>query len=182
MKTLKFVTALMLASMLYTGVQAQEQQAPSKPPKPPKDMEEKREMVQAMKSAFITRELDLSPEEAQKFWPVYNMYEKELQDMQKVHRDKMQDAKANMDKMSDKDVEALADGFLLQEQKELDLKKKYHTEFKKVLPIRKVGKLYHAEDKFKKELLEKMKDQKAPGQPKQPMKPNQPQMPDQPGE
>ena len=33
---------------------------------------EKREKMQAKKIAFITNKLDLSPEEAEKFWPIYN--------------------------------------------------------------------------------------------------------------
>lgn len=175
MKTIKYVITAMLISILYIGVYAQE--TPPTPPKPPKDMAQKREMVEAMKTGFFTKELDLSPEEAQKFWPVYNMYDKEMKELQKAHREKMRSAKENIDEISDKEAEVLVDDYIFQEQKELDIKKKYHGEFKKVLPIKKVGKLYHAEDKFKKELLEKMKDQKPP------MKPNQPPMPDrQPGE
>ena len=168
MNSAKFFLTPMLASFLFMGVYSQEVQNPPLPQKPPKDMEHKREMIDAMKTGFITKELDLSPEEAQRFWPVYNQYEKEMQALQKSHREKMKSAKENMDEMSDKDVEALVDDFIVEEQKELDIKKRYHVEFKKILPIKKVGKLYHAEEKFKKELLEKMKDQKPP------MKPNQP--------
>ena len=36
------------------------------------------ERIQAEKIAFITQELDLTPEEAQVFWPVYNQCWKEL--------------------------------------------------------------------------------------------------------
>ena len=34
--------------------------------------------IEAIKVAFITKKLDLTTEEAQKFWPVYNNYQKEL--------------------------------------------------------------------------------------------------------
>ncbi len=187
---IKYVSSLALASMLYIGAYAQQPdqpQSPPNPPKPPKDMEHKKEMIEAMKTGFITKELDLSPEEAQKFWPVYNQYEKEMKALQEAHRTKMKNAKENIDQMSDKDVEVLVDDYIVEQQKELDVKKKYNGEFKKVLPIKKVGKLYHAEDKFKKELLEKMKDQKPPMKPNQqmnqPMQQHQPPMPDdQPGE
>lgn len=179
MKTTKYVITAMLISILYIGVYAQETPpTPPTPPKPPKDMAQKREMVEAMKTGFFTKELNLTPEEAQKFWPVYNMYDKEMKELQKAHREKMKSAKENMETMSDKDAEVLVDNFIVQEQKELDIKKKYHGEFKKILPIKKVGKLYHAEDKFKKELLEKMKEQR-PQQPMKPIQPNQSQMPEQ---
>lgn len=45
----------------------------------------KDEAMVALKMAFITRELNLTPEEAQKFWPVYNQYTQELRKMRKEH-------------------------------------------------------------------------------------------------
>ena len=34
--------------------------------------------LEALKIAYITNKLNLSPEEAQKFWPIYNQYSLEL--------------------------------------------------------------------------------------------------------
>jgi hypothetical protein len=34
--------------------------------------------IQAMEVAYITKELNLSPEEAQKFWPVFNKYREDV--------------------------------------------------------------------------------------------------------
>ncbi len=36
------------------------------------------QQLEAIKVAYITRELNLSPDEAQKFWPVYNNYTSEV--------------------------------------------------------------------------------------------------------
>ena len=36
------------------------------------------EKLQAMEVAYLTRELNLSPEDAQKFWPVFNKYRDEV--------------------------------------------------------------------------------------------------------
>ena len=43
---------------------------------PPEDdnNKEKREQIQAQKIAFISTQLELTPDEAQKFWPIYNRY------------------------------------------------------------------------------------------------------------
>ena len=38
--------------------------------------EKKKEDIKAMKIGFITNELNLTPDEAQKFWPVYNEFQK----------------------------------------------------------------------------------------------------------
>ena len=40
--------------------------------------EKKQQGIDALKVAFISRELDLTPDEAQKFWPIYNQYAKDL--------------------------------------------------------------------------------------------------------
>ena len=37
--------------------------------------DEKRERIKALKTAFITTELDLSSEESAKFWPIYNDFD-----------------------------------------------------------------------------------------------------------
>jgi len=41
--------------------------------------EDRREKVDALKVGFITKKLDLSSEEAQKFWPVYNKFQDDLE-------------------------------------------------------------------------------------------------------
>jgi len=38
--------------------------------------EKKQQEIEALKIAFISKELELTPEEAQKFWPVYNHIQK----------------------------------------------------------------------------------------------------------
>lgn len=123
---------------------------------------EKRENIEAQRVAFITQELNLTPEEAQKFWPVYNQYTEKLQESRKKRRQEMKDSKENIDEMSDKEVEKLVDEEIIERQKELDLQKEYHSKFKAILPIKKVAKLYRAEDKFKRVLLNKLKDKEHP--------------------
>ena len=44
--------------------------------------------LEAMKIAWLTKKLELSPEEAQKFWPIYNQYTKEIQQTRKDAREK----------------------------------------------------------------------------------------------
>jgi hypothetical protein len=66
----------------------------------------------------------------------------------------------NFDEMSDAEIEKAVDGEIAFRQAELDIQKKYHPQFKKVLPIRKVGRLYRAEEEFKRELLNKLQDNK----------------------
>jgi hypothetical protein len=120
------------------------------------------ENVESMKIAFITKKLALTPGEAQVFWPVYNEYTDKLQEVRKKRRADVKDAKHNVDEMSDKDVERSVDNEMAYRQKELDVQKEYHSKFKAVLPIKKVAKLYQAEEQFKKVLLDKLKKDQPP--------------------
>jgi Spy/CpxP family protein refolding chaperone len=114
--------------------------------------------VKSAKIAFITRELDLTEEEAQKFWPVYNKYEAEREEhRRKLMRD-MNDARKNFDQLNDREIEQSIEQYLALRQQEVDIDKKYYPEFKRVLPIKKVAKLYAAEKRFQKEVLRSLQD------------------------
>lgn len=115
-----------------------------------------------MKIAFLTKKLDLTPEEAQQFWPVYNQYTDKLQELRKKRRLDNKENRHNIDEMSDKDVEQAVDNEIVFRQKELDIQKEYHSKFKAVLPIKKVAKLYQAEEQFKRVLLDKLKRDQPP--------------------
>ena len=45
---------------------------------PPANPDQKGQNIEALKVAFISKELNLTPQEAEKFWPVYNQYSDEL--------------------------------------------------------------------------------------------------------
>ena len=120
----------------------------------------KREKVEAHKIAFLTQKLDLTPAEAQAFWPVYNQCRKENEGLRKNSELRMKKKDMPLDEMSDEEVEKMVDNELVLKQKELDLQKACLAKYKEVLPIKKVAKLYHAERQFKRELLRKMQQQK----------------------
>ena len=46
-----------------------------------KGREEQREKFRSMKIAYFTEELELTSEEAEKFWPLYNDYEKKKREV-----------------------------------------------------------------------------------------------------
>jgi hypothetical protein len=119
-----------------------------------------REKVDAMKIGYLTDYLDLTPDEAKSFWPVYNKYQDELDQLRKTRKNNFLNEQMNFDSMSDADLEKMVDGEIAFHQSELDLQKKYHPQFKKILPIRKVAKLYRAEEEFKKRLLEMIREKR----------------------
>ena len=91
------------------------------------------EKVQALKIAFITQKLNLSTDEAQKFWPIYNQYDREVQ---------------NVDRG---DV-------IKSDEQLLAIRKKYQPSFEKVLGPQRLNKLFNAERDFREVLIRRLKD------------------------
>lgn len=155
MKSIKYAVILLLLFSINSFAQSNDAPPPGPPPRDGK-MDDK---IQSMKIAFITQQLDLTPEESQKFWPVFNQFEKEM----KALRDNRKDGPPNFDSMNDKEVEKFVDDEVMRRQKEIDVMKKYNAQFKQVLPIRKVAKLYGAQEAFKHELLQKLQQHRQGG-------------------
>ena len=119
-----------------------------------------KERMESMKIGFLTDRLNLTPEEAKEFWPVYNKYSDELEVLRNGRRESIMNTKQSIDEMKDSEIEKVVDGEIIYRQNELEILKKYHPQFKKILPIKKVGKLYRAEDDFKRKLLEMIKERR----------------------
>jgi hypothetical protein len=152
MKALKLTTLVILCA-LATGAIAQSDDMPQQDGKG-------KERIKAMKIGFITNRLNLSPEEAKTFWPVYNSFQNEMEDVRKNHRIEKKENNDDLMNMSDKDAEKLVDDEIGFRQKELDVIKKYHGQFKQVLPAKKIAMLYRTEQDFKKELIERIKEKR----------------------
>jgi len=95
------------------------------------------EKIQALKIAFITQKLQLTPDEAQKFWPVYNQYDNEIHNIE-------------LDK-SDPNV-------IDKEEKMLNVRKKYLTSFEKILGPDKTNRLFNAERDFRGILIRRLQN------------------------
>ena len=121
---------------------------------------ERKEQIQAFMVAYYTRKLDLSVEEAKSFWPVHNAYTEEMETARSATRAKQQEMKNGMLTLSDEQLETLTDEFMVLKEKEFAVTKKYHEEFKEILPIRKVILMYRVEQEFKRELLKFMQERR----------------------
>jgi hypothetical protein len=117
-----------------------------------------RDWIRSKRIGFFTDKLSLTPDEATKFWPVYNAYIKEIDDLRTERRKDQKAAFKGLDEMNDNAIaKALDDEFVFR-QKELDIEKKYLAEWKKVLPMKKVALLLRAEQEFKIWILKEWKN------------------------
>lgn len=121
----------LILSFICTGLLANAQQEVQQPDKKEQDIE-------ALKVAFISKELQLTPEEAQQFWPVYNQYSKE---MKTVINDNQGDVIDN-------------------EEKVVNLRKRYRERFIKVLGQQRMNRMFGAEAGFRQLLIKAMRKQK----------------------
>lgn len=126
---------------------------------------EAREKIKAHKIAFLTQRLDLTPEEAQQFWPVYNEFDKKMEALREANKDLVHGARD--EELSEAEAEKRVDAFINFRKQETDLMVEYHEKFKQVLPASKVAKLYRSEEMFKRKLLEQLGKHRGQGGPGQ---------------
>lgn len=119
----------------------------------------KGEEIESLKIAFFTQKLDLSPEEAKIFWPIYNDMQEEQNALRKERMQKMISFRktTEIDNLTDAQVQSLITSEFDFKQKDLNLDKKYYNRLKSALPIKVVGKFYRAQEGFKRELLNRFK-------------------------
>lgn len=123
----------------------------------------KRAEIEAQRVAYITKQVQLTPEEAQQFWPVYNEHQDKLKAVKKQRRNNQKQLRQNFDGLSEKEVAEALNLEMELRQQEAALNAEYHQRYMSILPAKKVARLYHAEDQFKKVLLKKMKENRAGG-------------------
>lgn len=118
------------------------------------------EKFRAEKVSFLTTKLDLTPSEAEKFWPIYNQMDKERWEAQKCRRDLENKVSEAEESLSDNEIIKLTREFSGSMQKEGTLMTSYNEKLLKVLPPKKVLKLYKAENEFRMNMIRKYRDNK----------------------
>lgn len=119
---------------------------------------EKKERMEAMKVAFITKKLALTSEEAQNFWPIYNELQAKRQELRKESKENHKALKEKGENASDKDVEEVFKKDIALKEKGIALEKEYFGKLKAVIPMKKIALLHQAEREFKREMLRNLKE------------------------
>ena len=146
MKTAKLLSTL---AFLFTIV------ATSQP-----RLNQKREQIKALKIAYITDELKLTPEEASKFWPLFNAYEEKQKNFRKERIRSFMDQSGTdaIDKMTEKEAVTILNDIENSEEEAFQNRKKFINSLKPILPTTKILKLKKAEEGFNKKLLKQFRD------------------------
>lgn len=107
---------------------------------------DQREKIEAQRVAFITSELELTPSESEKFWPIYNQYEE--------NKKEDHDFRDRKDKnMTEAQAEEMIAQVISHRESEIENTKKLVQDLQGVIPPTKILKLFRADKKFKRKLL-----------------------------
>ena len=145
MSRTRLFLAAILACVLSSGVvQAAEKSAADTQAQPQVLLE----TIRANRKALVAVNLDLSPEEATKFWPLYDRYQKEIDAIGDRVVALISDYANSFGDLSDEKALKLMEDYLNAEAERNQVRRNYLPEFVKVLPGRTVARFYQIENKM----------------------------------
>ena len=119
-----------------------------------------KERIKAAKVAFITEQLDLTPKEAQNFWPIYNLYQDKMNSFRFEERQKIRQQIGNLnnlDSLSESEAQQIVEKINDIKSQFYKTEKEFQQQLKGVLSFKKILKLEIAEKEFHRKLIGKLK-------------------------
>ena len=126
-----------------------------------------REKLDAYRIGFFTKKMNLTTEEAEKFWPVYNEFQKQRNELQKDRISNIRDFNQNENTLSDKELTEIGDNLINTLSAESELAQSFHKKLKEILPPAKVIRYYQAENQWKAQLLNQLQENRPAQRPNQ---------------
>ena len=117
-----------------------------------------RQKIESARIALITERLGLTPEQAEKFWPIYNEYNNQRRNLVQ----ELQEARRNVDmqNLSEEQGQALMKHGLDIKERQLQLEKQYSQRLTQVISTQQMLKLRKAEDDFRKMIIQRLEERK----------------------
>ena len=107
-----------------------------------------RSTIRANKKALVAASLTLSDEEAAKFWPLYDEYQKKLTAVNDRLVALVKDYTTNFATLTDEHAVKLTEQYLGVEDDRIKVRREYLPQFAKVLSGRKVARFFQIENKI----------------------------------
>ncbi|KAA3437777.1 hypothetical protein [Rufibacter hautae] len=148
------LTKLLFLFFLFTGSVAV---AHGQNKETPEERKARIEKIETAKIAFITDKINLSGDQAQRFWPVYQEHDRKRNDLRQKSRPYKEQ---NLNALTDEQIQAGLEARLNIRQRELDLEKEYMDKYLRIISPRQLALFYRAEREFTKLLLERLQTAK----------------------
>jgi hypothetical protein len=140
----KLITLFILFVLSINLIQAQQMQ---------------RRRIQALKTSYITNALNLTPKEAEKFWPVYNLYTQKIQDLKmdsEMNTQKQIRLAGGIENITNEQAKILIAKSLKNQQKITDTKFSMVKELSAIIPSKKILLLQKTERGFNRKMLQEL--------------------------
>ena len=102
--------------------------------------------VQKKRQEIVQKVMEFTPQESEKFWPVYREYQTDAAKLGDQRVALIETYMTNANNMSDQQAKEMLDKWFKLRQSQLDLQKKYVGQFNKVLAPVRVARLYQIEN------------------------------------
>lgn len=119
--------------------------------------------MKAQKIAFITEHLDLSENEAEKFWPLYNKFEKAKRKLFKQEKEDIRNkikSSGGLENVSEDEAKRYLKLFHKIKASHEEIKVSFHNDLMNFLPAKKVLKLEILEHRFNKSMIKRFKERR----------------------
>jgi hypothetical protein len=143
MKTIKYILILVLLGMIHKGFS---------------QGNDARQKIEAARIALITERLGLTPEQAQKFWPIYNEYDQRRRDLLR----ELQSARNEVDinNITEEQSQNLMNLSLNIKERQIQLEKQYAQRLTNIISAQQLLSLKKAEEDFRKMILRRLEERK----------------------
>lgn len=146
MRTFRLLLAGALATLLAAAAVRAEEPAPAEAPTASLDV--LLDTIRANRKALIAVNLNLDPEEAARFWPLYDRYQKEMNVFGDRLVEVIQSYTTQFHDLSDDAALKLMRDYLSIEADRLQVRRRYLDQFAKILPGRTLARFYQIENKM----------------------------------
>ena len=120
--------------------------------------DEKKQRIEAARVSFITKKLELTPEESKEFWPVINEMETKIKTSRKAIKDRFKKMKQEDEKIDEKTYQKLIEDMHEQQISILEIKNEYVQKIASIIGYEKTFRFEHQiQREFKKQLMDRMK-------------------------
>jgi hypothetical protein len=114
--------------------------------------------IESARIALITERLELTPDQAEKFWPLYREYNLQRRQMREEFRNTRQSA--DLQNLSEEQSKELMQQTMNLKQQELNLERKYAERMTQVISTQQMLRLRNAEKEFQQRLLQRIQQQR----------------------
>lgn len=115
------------------------------------------ERIKTIKVAFMTERINMTTEEAQQFWPVYNTFENEMTEVHKEENKTFIFINENIDQMDEATAKKALAALQSYEERKIEAREELLKELKDILSYKKTLIFIKAEGDFKRNLLRKLR-------------------------